>query len=203
MFLTKHTAGTGKRGIYPWHGCPISKSSISPTRGEKRVTYNRKSNAVFLLFSRPGVLQFWLKHHSIRGKNWGNHCWLWLWWINDFQSFCWYPSLTGTLRRTLQTNNGKALFKHYYTAGFSLFNAWHCLSIVGGVKWRKLGIFINSALANLPGGVAPGTTQPWCKGSRTLAGWKHLAIGLTEGQSWSKARYVGTWTAALLYTLRP
>lgn len=100
----------------------------------------------------------------------------------------------------------KALFTYLcYAAGFSLFNAWHCLSMAGGVKWRKLGIFINSAFANLPGGVAPGTTQPWCNGNGTLAGWKDLATGHTEGQSWSVGILLerGGWTGALLYTFRP
>jgi len=57
--------------------------------------------------------------------------------------------------------------------------------MAGGVKWRKLGIFMSSAFANLPGAVFPGLTQPWCSGNGTLAGWKDLATGHTDGQSWS------------------
>jgi hypothetical protein len=36
MFLTKCTAGTGKRGIYPWHGCPISKELNFPYMREEQ-----------------------------------------------------------------------------------------------------------------------------------------------------------------------
>ena len=66
-----------------------------------------------------------------------------------------------------------------------LLRASQCLLMAGGVRWRKFGIFISSALANLPGGVFPGLTKPWCRGRGTLAGWKDLATGHTEGQSWS------------------
>ena len=87
--------------------------------------------------------------------------------------------------------------------GLSLFNAAHCLWIAGGVKWRKFGIFINSALANFPGGAAPGTTHPWCKGNGTLAGWKTRATGQTEGQSWSTGILLvrGGWTGVFLKLL--
>ena len=53
----------------------------------------RKSNAVFFSSFQTWSVTILLGHHSIRGKNWGNH-FLWLWWVNGFQSFRWYPTLT-------------------------------------------------------------------------------------------------------------
>jgi hypothetical protein len=156
----------------------------------------------FLLF-RPGVLQFWLGHHSsMRGKNWGNHL-LWLWWVNDFQSFRWYPTLTALCAELYKQIMVKALLKYLLYCRVLTFQ---CLAMSLNSGWcqvKKVGDLHQLCIGKFTGWCCPGTTQPWCKGSRTLAGWKDLATGLTEGQSWSKARYVGTWTAALLYTLRP
>jgi hypothetical protein len=103
-------------------------------------------------------------------------------------------------------NNVKIMWKYLLCCRVLTFQCLalcHCLSIVGGVKWRKLVIFINSALANLPGGVAPGITQIWCKGSRTQAGWKDLTNWPNQGPVFISWCFVGRWTAALLYTLRP
>jgi hypothetical protein len=80
VFLTKCTAGTGKRGIYPWHGCPIFKElnftymreekSYYEIKRERKLRDTGNQMRFFFLLFRPGVLQFWLGHHSsMRGKN--------------------------------------------------------------------------------------------------------------------------------------
>lgn len=67
----------------------------------------------------------------------------------------------------------------------NFLSASHCLLMTGGVKWRKLGIFMSSALANFPGAARFGLTKPCRRGSGTDAGWKLLGPGHTAPQSWS------------------
>lgn len=67
------------------------------------------------------------------------------------------------------------------------FKASHCLLITGGVRWRKLGIFISSAFANFPGAALWVGTHPCLSGSGTVAGWKLLGPDQTAPQSWSTA----------------
>jgi hypothetical protein len=78
VFLTKCTAGTGKRGIYPWHGCPIFKELNFTYMREEKSYYEikreeikryRKSNAVFFSSFQTWSVTILLGHHSIRGKN--------------------------------------------------------------------------------------------------------------------------------------
>lgn len=65
------------------------------------------------------------------------------------------------------------------------FNASQCLCIAGGVRCKKFGIFISSALAYLLGGAMSFSWYPWRNGRGTEAGWKVRAPGHTDGQSWS------------------
>lgn len=68
---------------------------------------------------------------------------------------------------------------------FILFSASHCRFITGGVRWRKLGIFISSAFAHLSGVGCPEAGYPCRTGKGTVAGWNVLAAGHTLPQSWS------------------
>lgn len=70
----------------------------------------------------------------------------------------------------------------------NFFRASHCLLMTGGVKCRKLGIFISSAFANFPGGALLFSgTHPCLSGNGTVDGWKDLGPGQTAPQSWSTA----------------
>jgi hypothetical protein len=74
-------------------------------------------------------------------------------------------------------------FGHLVQNGLS---NWHCRFMTGGVRWRKLGIFINSMLAYFPGVTWPlRWAKPWRTGSGTAAGWKVRWAGHTDIQSWS------------------
>ena len=66
--------------------------------------------------------------------------------------------------------------KEYYLA-----RAVQCWLTTGGLRWRKLGIFINSALACLLGTTwAFCWTTPCLTGRGTTAGWKVLTSKKTE-----------------------
>lgn len=62
--------------------------------------------------------------------------------------------------------------------------------MTGGVRWRKLGIFMSSALAFLAGGAWPGGTYPCLSGNGTDDGWKVFGPGHTLPQFWKKEYYM-------------
>ena len=67
----------------------------------------------------------------------------------------------------------------------NFLSASHCLLMAGGVKCKKLGIFMSSALANFPGVDLWEGTKPCRTGNGTVAGWKLRGPGHTAPQSWS------------------
>ena len=68
----------------------------------------------------------------------------------------------------------------------NLERAAQCFVTTGGVKWRKLGIFINSALAHLEGTTcALVCVTPCLTGRGTTAGWNVLPAGHTSPHDWS------------------
>uniref|UniRef100_A0A182VA11 Uncharacterized protein n=1 Tax=Anopheles merus TaxID=30066 RepID=A0A182VA11_ANOME len=68
------------------------------------------------------------------------------------------------------------------------FSASHCRLMTGGVKCKKFGIFISSALANLPGDIwLRFVTYPCRIGSGTADGLNVRGPGHTAPQSWSVA----------------
>lgn len=76
-------------------------------------------------------------------------------------------------------------YKNLTNKMFILFSASHWRFITGGVRWRKLGIFISSAFAHLSGVGCPEAGYPCRTGKGTVAGWNVLAVGHTLPQSWS------------------
>lgn len=77
----------------------------------------------------------------------------------------------------------KFVFFHS-TLYYSPLSASQCLLTAGGVRCRKLGILMSSVFAYFPGG-ALFWSYPWYSGKGTEEGRKVLAVGHTEGQSWS------------------
>jgi hypothetical protein len=125
------------------------EKSYYEIKRERKLRDTGNQMRFFFLLFRPGVLQFWLGHHSsMRGKNWGNHL-LWLWWVNDFQSFRWYPTLTALCAELYKQIMVKALLKYllycrvltFQCLALSLNSGWCQVKKVGDLHQLCIGKF--------------------------------------------------------------